>query len=209
MNILTYNIKMDIEKSREKIGSKKRHSRNIVYLTMDEIEKIIKEAKNPRDQAIIWIAFSKGLRASEIGLLRVQDVNLEKKRINIKRLKGSISNILPLTEKDLYYLKRYFKWRKKNKIDTEILFPSKRGKPISRKTLDRLFKKLCEKAGISPEKRHFHVLKHSLGIYILEKTGDIRLAQEILGHADIRSTQIYARYVDKKRNEKYISLFDY
>jgi site-specific recombinase XerD len=83
----------------------------------------------------------------------------------------------------------------------------RKGQGLKRGQIHKIFKKVCQEAGIPKEKSHFHVLKHSLAIYILEQTGDIRLVQDVLGHKDIKSSAIYARYIDKKRDEKYLQVF--
>lgn len=196
---------MEIIKNTEEIKNKrKRKYKGIVYLSPIEIEKLLQIAP-VRERAIIQLAFTKGLRASEVSLIKVTDIDFERKRIFIRRLKGSISNIMPLLNNDVKYLKRYLKIRKSN---SEYLFVSNRNKPLSRITIFRNFQKLCQKLNFPPEKQHFHILKHSLGIYILERTGDIKLAQELLGHKTISSTVIYSRYTNARRDQKYKEIFE-
>lgn len=182
-----------------------RYYKEINFLTLEEIKKIIDKAKNDRDKCIIWLMFSKGLRASEISLFSINDIDFEKRRIYIRRLKNSISNILPLTDEDIYYLKKYLKKRKEKSM---ILFPSRQGKPLSRYTIFKMFRKLCKEANIDISKAHPHVLKHSCAVYLLEKTGDIKFVQDVLGHKNINNTLIYAKYIDKVRDEKYLSAFN-
>lgn len=182
-----------------------RYYKEIEFLTLEEIKKIIDCADNIRDKTIIWLMFSKGLRASEISLIKITDIDLEKRRIFIRRLKNSISNILPLTDEDIYYLKKYLKKRKSN---SEYLFVSNRGKPLFRISIFLIFRKLCKKANIPIEKAHPHILKHSCAIYLLEKTGDIKFVQDVLGHKNIQNTVIYARYINKERDKKYLEAFE-
>jgi site-specific recombinase XerD len=72
------------------------------------------------------------------------------------------------------------------------VFASVRGTPISRRTLDWLMKRYGEKAELPPDKRHFHVLKHSIATHMLEAGADPRFVQDWLGHANIQNTVIYA-----------------
>lgn len=182
-----------------------RHYKGIEFLTLDEIKKIINCADNIKEKALIWLMFSKGLRASEVSLIKISDIDLEKRRIYIRRLKNSISNILPLTDEDIYYLKKYLKKRKSN---LEYLFVNNRNKPLSRISVFMIFRKLCKKANIPLSKAHPHILKHSCAVYLLERTGDIKFVQDILGHKNIQNTVIYARYIDKERDKKYLKAFE-
>jgi integrase/recombinase XerD len=88
-----------------------------------------------------------------------------------------------------------------------ILFPSNRILPISRAQLDVLMKQYGELAAIPKEKRHFHVLKHSIATHLLEARADLRFVQDWLGHADIESTVVYAAIVNPTREKKARTLF--
>ncbi len=114
--------------------------------------------RTKRNKAIFLVAYRHGLRASEVGLLRTSDLDFKKLRIMLHRLKGSYSGEHPLQQDEAKAIKAYLRERDH---ESPILFTSNRGDPISRRTLDWLMKTYGAEANIPPEKRHFHVLKHS------------------------------------------------
>ena len=145
-------------------------------------------------------AYRHGLRASEIGMLHLQDFDFQKQRVMIHRLKGSISGVHPLQADESRILKSYIKMRTGQ---SPTLFVSNRNLPISRKTLDVLMKQYGEKAKLPSNKRHFHVLKHSIATHQLDTAeADIRFVQDWLGHANIQNTVIYASLVSATRERK-------
>lgn len=117
----------------------------------------------------------------------------------IHRKKGSLSGEYPLQADEVKALKAYLKTREDS---LPYLFPSRRASPISRGMLDVLIKGYGEKAKIPEEKRHFHVLKHSIATHLLEKGAELRFLQDWLGHANIQNTVIYTSLVSSAREEK-------
>ena len=130
------------------------------------------------------IAYRHGLRASEIGQLQVSDFDLKRLRIIVHRLKGSLSGEHPLQADEARALKA---WLKSRGTDSSILFPSQPGLPISRQMLDVLMKEYAELAAIPKEKRHVHVLKHSMATHLLDAGAEIRFLQDWLGHSNIQN----------------------
>ena len=179
--------------------------RTIKYLTQDELHRLLKAITKRRDKAIFLIAYRHGLRASEVGMLKVQDVNMDRGRIFVTRGKGSHSGEYPLQPDEVKALNA---WRKERRDGTPWLFPTMRGTPISRWTLDYLMKSYGAKASIPPDKRHFHVLKHSIATHLLEAGADLRWVQDWVGHKNIQNTVIYAQITNRAREEgatKYLS----
>ena len=128
---------------------------------------------SPRDRALFLIAYRHGLRASEVGLLRVDDVDFRALRIVVHRLKGSHSGTHPLNPTRP---RRSGLTCASNPIPpSPVLFPSNRGDPIARRTLDWLMKRYGEAAELPEAKRHFHCLKHSIATHLLEAGADLRL----------------------------------
>lgn len=175
-------------------------SETIKFLTIEEIARLLSAISDKRNKAIFLMAYRHGLRASEVGLLNVQDLDFQKQRVMIHRLKGSLSGIHPLQADEARILKSYLKTRNSQ---SPTLFVSNRNLPISRKTLDVQIKQYGAKARLPEDKCHFHVLKHSIATHLLD-TGeaDIRFVQDWLGHANIQNTVIYASLVSTTRERK-------
>lgn len=171
----------------------------IYYLSQEELRGLLAGVASKRDKALFLLAYSYGLRASEVGLLRREDVDFERLKIRITRLKGSISSEYPLRPEVAQALKSYLRSRKDS---SPILFPSKRGLPINRRTLDYLMKKYGERAGIPKEKRHFHCLKHSIATHLLDAGADIMFVKDWLGHKNIQNTIVYSQLTSKTRDEQ-------
>lgn len=156
--------------------------------------------QNKRDKAIFLLGYRHGLRATEMGLLSVQDLDFERQRIMIYRLKSSHSGVHPLQPDEARIIKSYLKTRG-NHFPTLVV--SNRNLPISRKTLDVQIKNYGRKAKLPEDECHFHVLKHSIATHLLD-TGEagIRFVQDWLGHANIQNTVLYASLVSTTRKRK-------
>ena len=174
-------------------------SETIKFLTLDETRRLFAGITDERDKAIFLLAYRHGLRASEIGLLRVNDLDLKRFRVMLHRLKGSLSGQHPLQADEARALKA---WLKSRDTDSPILFPSRRGLPISRQMLDVLMKDYGEEAAIPKDKRHFHVLKHSIATHLLDAGAELRFLQDWLGHSNIQNTVIYTALVSPSRETK-------
>ena len=174
-----------------------------VILSVVEINSILdsinlNKKNNIRDKAIISILYSCGLRVSELIDLNLTNLFLDDDIIKIlgKGNKERIVPIGPIAKKDLiYYIEnvRPFYARKKN--SRGILFLSNRGLPISRKTIWIIIKETSMKAGIKKNISP-HTFRHSFATHLLEGGADLRVVQELLGHSNISTTQIYT-HLDK------------
>lgn len=165
-------------------------SETIRFLTLDETARLFRAiGARRRDRALFLIAYRHGLRASEVGLLRVEDVDFKTLRIMIHRLKGSHSGAHPLQPDEAKALKALLRERE---VQSPILFSSNRGDPIARRTLDWLMKRYGERADLPPAKRHFHCLKHSIATHLLEAGAELRFVQDWLGHSNIQNTVVYS-----------------
>ena len=171
----------------------------IKFLTPDELKRLIAATTNKRDRALFLIAYRLGLRASEVGLLQLPDLDLKRLTIHVHRLKGSLSGVYPLQPDEAKALKAYLRSRK---LESPVLFISNRGDPISRITLHWLMKKYAQLANIPPDKAHFHALKHSIATHLLDVGSDLRFVQDWLGHANIQNTVIYTSLTAGSRAEK-------
>lgn len=160
-----------------------------------------------RDKAIIYLAEYAALRASEVGLIRLSDINPDTLDIYFKRLKHSNCNRLRIIEPNvLSALQDYLTYRKESGVDSEYLFPSQKGNPISRKTLDDIIKKYCRLAGIPEEKAHFHVLKHTRAVELADLGLDTKEVQFWTGHKNIANTEIYLQFTTTQQNTLYTKM---
>ncbi len=168
------------------------------YLTDQEIDALFAKIRDVRDRAIFRLAYHRGLRASELGLVQLADYREGAGRIFVKRLKGSNSGEFPLLPVEQTSLRA---WVRERGTAPGPLFPSRNRRPISRRRLDELMKAYCAAAEVPADKAHFHALKHSCGTHLYERTGDVALVQDHLGHRDIRCTMIYVTVSSKRRDE--------
>jgi len=169
------------------------------FLTQEETKRLLAAIKSKRDYALFLIAYRHGLRASEIGLLEVDDIDLKQFTIFIRRLKGSHSGIHPIRPDEAKAVKAMLKERK---ADSPYLFLSRLSQPISRRMLDVLMKNYATEAGIPQPKRHFHILKHSAGTHLSSAGADLRVIQDWLGHVNVQNTDGYTQITNKKRNDE-------
>ena len=159
----------------------------IRFLTLDELGRLLAATRGSvRDRVLFLLAYRHGLRASEVGLLRVDDLDLRRLRLMVHRLKGSHSGAHPLQPDEAKAIRAWL--RECPQTPSPVLFPSNRGDPIARRTLDWLMKKYREIADLPVAKRHFHCLKHSIATHLLEAGADLRFVQDWLGHSNIQNT---------------------
>lgn len=147
------------------------------FLTQEELRRFLAQCLTARDRAILLVAYRHGLRAGEVGLLRVGDVDLEGRLIFCRRLRGAREERQPLGDDEARALEPLVRDRGRD----APLFPSREGGAISRKRLDAIMKRCGGKAGIPPHKRHFQILRYSLAVHLLQAGGDPALAEEALG----------------------------
>lgn len=189
---------------------RRKQKKGIQYLTDQETEALARAiedegnrqgslANTARDQALFEVAYKRGLRASEVGLLQLAHLRISHRRLYVTRLKGGISGEFMLTDAEVRFLKG---WLKVRGTKPGALFPSRNHRAISRRRLDELMKFYGAIAGLPIEKRHFHSLRHSCATALLERDVDITEVQDHLGHTDIRNTMIYAKVTNRKRQKK-------
>ena len=173
-------------------------------LTQAEIESMIAAASGKgiqqiRDQAILEIFYASGLRVSELSDLKTTSINYE---VGFVRAigKGSKERIIPLGGKAREAVQRYLLRSRPRLLKeqvNDVLFLSRLGKKISRQSLWAVIKFYARKANIKKTIKP-HTLRHTFATHLLEHGADLRSVQEMLGHSDISTTQIYT-HVDKER----------
>lgn len=137
---------------------------------------------------MVAIAYSGGLRVSEIVNLKVNDLDLPELMIHLKGAKGNKDRITILPEKLIKDIQNLVSSKSYN----DYVFSSERGGKLTERTAQKVFENALKKSGIKKEAT-FHSLRHSFATHLLENGVDIRYVQELLGHANIRTTQIYTK----------------
>ncbi len=180
----------EIIKNPQKIDIKfsKRTKKLPIVLSRDEIEKIIRNLQNPKHRLIISLGYGAGLRVSEVVNLKVKDIELEELMIHIKEAKGKKDRITIFPERLKSDINRLIYGKGKN----DFVFESERGGKLSERTAQKIFENGLKKAGIKKDAT-FHSLRHSFATHLLENGIDVRYVQELLGHQNIRTTQIYTQ----------------
>lgn len=161
-----------------------------------------------RDLAILELLYATGLRVSELIYLKIDDINMENRMLKCLG-KGSKERIIPFGSKAYESLGLYLdKVRQKlvKNPNEDILFLNSRGERLSRQGIFYLVKKYVRKAGIE-KKVTPHTLRHTLATHLLENGADLRSVQEMLGHSDISTTQIYTHVSRKWVSEEYYRAF--
>ncbi|MCK5475358.1 MAG: tyrosine-type recombinase/integrase [Candidatus Pacebacteria bacterium] len=180
----------EVSKSLVKINLKfaKTSKKMPVILSKSEIKKIIDSIKNKKHKLIISLSYGAGLRVSEAVNLKVKDISIEDLTIHIKQAKGKRDRITIFPEK----LKTEIVSFVAGKDNNNYLIISDRGGKLTSRTAQKIFENALKKSGIKKEAT-FHSLRHSFATHLLENGVDIRYIQELLGHQNIRTTQIYTK----------------
>lgn len=178
------------------ISLPKKPDRLPVCLTRDEIELLLSapDIENPyglRDRAMLEVMYSSGLRVSELLSLTIDKISFQQKIIDVFG-KGSKERKVPISEYSLDFVEQYIsKVRSKNPgKNSKILFLNKNGNQISRIYFYKQIEKYAEYVGIR-KKISPHTLRHSFATHLLDGGAQLRAVQEMLGHENIQTTQIY------------------
>lgn len=175
-------------------------------LTLAEIEKILSQPLSNRDKAILELLYAAGLRVSELANLAVTNINLDGGYVRCFG-KGSKERLVPIGEEACHKIKKYLKERdfilKKTGKKTDILFLSEKGEVISRQDVYLLVKNLgtIVNKHITP-----HTIRHSFATHMLENGADLRIVQELLGHCDVSTTQLYTHISKKRLKDVYFAI---
>ncbi len=179
-------------------------------LSVEEVEKILEQpdTETPagiRDRAMLETLYACGLRVSELLSLTVEAVMLEDQFVRVWG-KGSRERFVPLGDEAARWLKIYLgRVRPELSLGVSsrnILFLNLRGKPLSRMGFWKILRKYVRQAHIQTEV-HPHTFRHSFATHLLENGADLRAVQELLGHQDISTTQIYTHVTTQRIREIY------
>ena len=157
-------------------------------LTKEEIRRLLDAIKNPKHKLLVEFMYSAGLRVSECVGLKTDDLDLNEKIGKIKHGKGNKERYIILSDNLILHLIEYLKTKRDN---SQYIFSVKE-MPITTRQAQKIVKEAAKNAGI--KKRVFcHALRSSFATHLLESGTDIRIIQELLGHSNLTTTQIYTK----------------
>lgn len=190
----------------EKVHALKSERKLPQILTGDEIKLLLAqpsgiEFKGKRDKAMLELLYATGIRVTELVSLNLNDVNLDVGYIICRRQTNE--RVIPIYPRATEALKDYINQERTYLVDEpDALFINTNGTRLTRQGFWKIIKAYKEKAGISKDITP-HTLRHSFAAHLLENGADIKSLQEMLGHADISSTQIYTSVIKNKISEVY------
>lgn len=177
--------------------------RPIPYLTRDEVEQFFCAIPrgNIRDRLLFDLIYRHGLRRGEATRLTLDDVRGGK--IWIARLKRGIPGAYPLHPRSKQLLRAYLGLRPADACDYLFRGRRRNAAPLSGGEINRLFAIYATAAHLPESRRHVHVLRHSIGVHLMNAAWDIADVQDWLGHRHISSTMIYAQVTNQRREARY------
>ena len=179
-----------VNKGQVRVGLKfaKKTKRLPIVLSRSEVNQIIEVTKNTKHKLLLSLAYGAGLRVSEVINLKVGDLDLSELTIHLKFTKGKKDRITIFPEK----LKNEIQNRVSGLTKLDWVFQSERGGRLTTRTAQQVFSNALKKADIN-KPATFHSLRHSFATHLLEDGVDVRYVQELLGHSNIQTTQIYTK----------------
>lgn len=175
-------------------------------MTVQEIEEILNQNLDELHSVIIELLYGCGLRVSELVNINLSDIDIKSKYLQCLG-KGSKERIVPLGKKAVSALNKYLPIRnfnlRKNNVETKRLLVDENGRILTRQDVYTFIHSQGEKIHkhISP-----HTLRHSFATHLLENGADLRIVQELLGHSDVSTTQLYTHVSKKRLKEVYFAI---
>lgn len=171
----------------EGIKRPKREKKIPVVLTKEEVRKLLDSLNNKKSRLMVGLLYACGFRVSELVNLKISNIDFDEKTGYLRQAKGRKDRIFNIPS----FLMDDLKSHTDNQIKKgyEYLFSGTNGR-LTERNIQKIVKKAAQKAGIKKEV-HPHTLRHSFATHLLENNIDIRKIQELLGHADLSTTQIY------------------
>lgn len=162
-----------------------------VVLSRQEVEQILSVLENKKHRLLLALSYGSGLRVSEVVDLRVRNFDIENLTIHLQWAKWQKDRLTLFSDKLLTDIGRIVSF----KNGGDYFLESERGWKLTTRTAQAIFAQALKKSGIKKEAT-FHSLRHSFATHLLENGTDIRYIQELLGHTNIRTTQIYTKVMN-------------
>ena len=153
-----------------------------------------------RDKAMLELLYATGIRVTELVSLTIENMNLQQGAVRVIG-KGNKERIVPMGEEAAYWLRQFVLYGRPQLLNgqsTDIVFPSRRAKPMTRQTFWHRIKHYAILADINADALSPHVLRHAFATHLVNHGADLRVVQMLLGHSDLSTTQIYT-HVAKER----------
>ena len=193
INSIRFLYKFGLNKKYDKVSFKRPKSEKKLPKVIDSnliIEKL-SLIQNIKHKTILTLAFSVGLRVSEVTNLKIEDIDSKRMLIHIKNAKGKKDRLVPLSEKVLQVLREYWCIYK----PSIFLFNGQDSDQYSIRSCQQIYKKYIDQTG------HFHTLRHSCFTNLLENGTDLRIIQKIAGHSSSKTTEIYTHVSNQILNK--------
>jgi integrase/recombinase XerD len=193
------------------LDSPKVKKRLPVTLSYEEVNQLLSQPagnespKALRDKGLLELLYATGMRVTEIVSLNLEDINLASATVRVTRGKGSKERIIPIHTRAVHALEEYLskgRLQLLKNANERALFLNHRGERLTRQGLWLIIKHYVREAGIVGEVTP-HTLRHSFATHLLNGKADLRHVQELLGHANISTTQIYTHLSNERLREAY------
>jgi len=171
-----------------KLRHPKRSARLPEVLSREEIQQMIASTVNLKHRLILSLTYAAGLRVSEVVRLRVRDIDVGALTVMVRQGKGRKDRLTVFAET----LRPALSSLVAGRLGADHIFISERGGPLTERTAQKIFESALRRSGIK-KPATFHSLRHSFATHLLENGVDVRYVQELLGHQNIRTTQIYTK----------------
>ncbi|MBC7240949.1 MAG: site-specific tyrosine recombinase XerD [Anaerolineae bacterium] len=192
------------------LDSPKVKKRLPVTLSYEEVERLLDAPKGSspkaiRDKALLELLYATGMRVTELVSLDLEDINLASATVRVRQGKGGKERIIPIHSRAVEALREYLAKARRMLLrspNERALFLNHRGERLTRQGLWLIIKQYVREAGIKTEVTP-HTLRHSFATHLLNGKADLRHVQELLGHANISTTQIYTHISSERLREIY------
>ena len=181
------------------------------FLTQEEIEQLLEapdlsKPQGQRDRALIELLYASGLRVSELVNLNLEQVDLHTREIRV-RGKGSKERMVLMGKPAATALNAYLNQGRPSLLGekrSNAIFLNRYGQRIMERRVQKIIQEYAERAGID-KRVHPHMLRHTFATHLLDGSADLRVVQELLGHANLSSTQIYTHITKSQARKVYLS----
>ena len=158
-------------------------------ITIEETLKLLSTPDNPRDKTILYLLYGTGMRVSELSNLDIDQIDLKSKIIHVVGGKGGKDRVIPLPNGIITILENYLRTRRD--VENSALILNRSGERLTPRSIQRIVKKYKKAANLFDKTLTPHTLRHAFATHLLSNAVDIRVIQELLGHASLSTTQLY------------------